>query len=257
MFELKNSLIFSPLKKKTTKDNELQPEFYVGGFLAILAVTIYLTQTYYPLSNFKDKEVLDMLNLVGLNPAIDYYDKYPHQLSGGERQRVAIARVIIVKPEVIIADEPTSMLDVSIRASILDLMNDLKERFNLTILFITHDLAVAKHFCNQIAIMYVGEIVEIGDINEVFNHPRHPYTYTLLNAIPVPDPDYQTEFIIPEGDVPDAQNQPSGCRFHPRCIFKKDICSQNAPELINVYGTQKVASHFQDGLQRDNKLKIV
>lgn len=234
-----------------------QPEFFIGGLIFILGLTVYFTQTYNPLSKFRDREVLDMLSLVGLNPAEDYYDKYPHELSGGERQRVAIARAIIVKPEVIIADEPTSMLDVSIRTSILDLMRNLKDQFNLTILFITHDLAVAKHFCSHIAIMYVGEIVEIGTIEEVFEEPRHPYTWTLLKVLPVPDPDYKTDFILPEGEVPDAINPPTGCRFHPRCQFAEELCKNQVPTFENVGSTHKVACHFQERLFNNQSLKII
>jgi oligopeptide/dipeptide ABC transporter ATP-binding protein len=230
--------------------------FYIGGLFFAIGLLIYYNFSSKQQRNFEDQEVLTTLKYVGLHPPLDYYNKFPHELSGGERQRVAIARAIIVNPEMIIADEPTSMLDVSIRASILDLLFNLKQKLNLTILFITHDLAVAKHFCNQIAIMYVGEIVETGLINEVFNNPRHPYTYTLLKSIPVPDPTYKTDFVIPEGEVPDAINPPSGCRFHPRCPFAEEICAKQKPGYEMISSTHKVACHFHSKLYSEKSLKI-
>ncbi len=234
-----------------------QPAFYYGVVFFFIGLYTYYRFKLQRDKKFQDKDVLLILSLVGLNPAMDYYNKYPHELSGGERQRVAIARSIIVNPQVLIADEPTSMLDVSIRASILDLILQVKERLNLSILFITHDLAVAKHFCNKIAIMYVGEIVETGNINEVFKQPRHPYTYTLLKAIPIPDPNYKSDFEIPESEVADALNPPSGCRFHPRCPFMQKKCMEVKPELMEVSDSHKVACHFQNELATESKLRLI
>ena len=233
-----------------------QSGFFVGGLTVGFGFLLYYLNSIRPQSLFRDKDVLQILGQVGLNPPADYFDKYPHELSGGERQRVAIARAIIVEPELLIADEPTSMLDVSIRASILDLISKLKEKLNLTVLFITHDLAVAKHFCNNVAIMYVGEIVETGPINEVFNNPRHPYTWTLLKAIPVPDPSFKSEFELPQGEVPDAKNPPTGCRFHPRCQFAKDICKSEKPTFVSLDKNHNVACHFQQDLFNDKSLKL-
>jgi len=175
--------------------------------------------------------VLKVLEKVGLSPPEDFYERYPHQLSGGQRQRVAIARAIILNPEFIVADEPVSMLDVSVRALILDLMMKLKEEMKLTYLFISHDLAVSKYICNKIAIMYLGKIVEIGDLREVFSRPWHPYTSILLAAVPVPNPKAKKVRIIPRGEIPSPINPPSGCRFHPRCPYAKPICAKEEPQL--------------------------
>jgi peptide/nickel transport system ATP-binding protein len=156
---------------------------------------------------------------VGLQPADCFSRKYPHQISGGQRQRVVIARALITRPEFIVADEPIAMADVSVRAMILKLMAQLKEEFDLTYLFITHDLATAKYICDRIAIMYLGRIMEIGPLAEVFKNPVHPYTESLLAAVPVPDPKFRRQHPIPKGEIPNAIDPPSGCRFHPRCLY--------------------------------------
>jgi peptide/nickel transport system ATP-binding protein len=192
----------------------------------------------------KKRLVLEFMEKVGLTPVDTLYDKYPHQLSGGQRQRVAIARALILKPEFIVADEPIAMIDVSVRALILNLMMKLKEEMDLTYLFITHDLATAKYICNRIAVMYLGKIVELGNLKEVFSHPQHPYTISLLSAIPVPDPKAQRQKIIPKGEIPNPINPPSGCRFHPRCLYARDICSEKEPELIEVRSEHFAACHL-------------
>ncbi len=176
----------------------------------------------------------ELMEKVGLSPADFLSKKYPHQLSGGQRQRVVIARALITNPDFVVADEPIAMADVSVRSMILELMVKLKEEFDLTYLFITHDLATCKYICDRIAIMYLGQILEIGPLNEVFQHPVHPYTASLLSAVPVPDPKFRREHPIPKGEIPSAVNPPSGCRFHPRCSHAKSDCSVEPPKLEQV-----------------------
>ena len=178
--------------------------------------------------------VHEMMEKVGLIPADFLAKKYPHQISGGQRQRVVIARALVTRPEFVVADEPIAMADVSVRAMILELMVQLKEEFDLTYLFITHDLATAKYICDRIAIMYLGQIMEIGPLEEVFKHPVHPYTESLLAAVPVPDPKFRRTHPIPKGEIPNAMDPPPGCRFHPRCMYAKGECSQKAPKMLQV-----------------------
>jgi peptide/nickel transport system ATP-binding protein len=177
---------------------------------------------------------LQIMEKVGLTPAAFLYRKYPHQLSGGQRQRVVIARALVTNPEFVVADEPIAMADVSVRAMILELMVQLKEEFDLTYLFITHDLATSKYICDRVAIMYLGKIVEMGPLEEVFKNPVHPYTATLLAAVPVPDPKYRRAHPIPKGEIPSPINPPPGCRFHPRCASAKSMCSIHEPDLVEV-----------------------
>lgn len=177
---------------------------------------------------------LDMMEKVGLTPAVFLYRKYPHQLSGGQRQRVVIARALITRPEFVVADEPIAMADVSVRALILELMARLKEELDLTYLYITHDLATCKYICDRVAIMYLGRIVEMGGLQEVFKSPAHPYTATLLEAVPVPDPRYRRTQPIPKGEIPSPINPPPGCRFHPRCPQAQAACRSREPELTEI-----------------------
>jgi oligopeptide/dipeptide ABC transporter ATP-binding protein len=174
------------------------------------------------------------LERVGLAPAEQFLDKYPSDLSGGQKQRAVIARAIIMDPEVLVADEPVSMLDMSVRAKILQLMIDLKQDLGLTYVYITHDLASAKFFCDRIAIMYLGRIVEIGATAEIFANPRHPYTKALLKAIPEPDPDLAVARDLPRGEIPDAASPPLGCSFHPRCPEATSICGWESRDLKTV-----------------------
>ena len=188
--------------------------------------------------------VMEMLERVGLQPASKFYNAYPHELSGGQRQRVAVARAMILKPDFIVADEPISMIDVSLRARILELMIQLKEELNLTYLFITHDLAVAKYISDRIAIMYLGKIVEMGGKEAIFSNPKHPYTEALLSAIPIPDPRVKRKRVKLKGEVPSPINPPPGCIFHTRCPLATDICRREEPELIEIEDGHFVACHL-------------
>jgi peptide/nickel transport system ATP-binding protein len=171
---------------------------------------------------------------VGLSPAEFLYRKYPHQISGGQSQRVVLARALVTNPDFIVADEPIAMADVSVRALILELMKELKEEFNLTYLFITHDLATAKYLCDRIAIMYLGRIIEIGSRDELFKNPHHPYTQALLEAVPVPDPDLRRTEEVVRGEIPSAINPPAGCHFHPRCPYVMEKCKKGRPPMKEV-----------------------
>jgi len=191
----------------------------------------------------KKEMVVRMMERVGLTPASVLYDKFPHQLSGGQKQRAVIARALILSPNLVIADEPIAMADVSVRVLLLDLMMDLKDEFNLTYLFVTHDLATAKYICDRIAIMYLGKIVELGTLEQVYTNPRHPYTQALLAAVPVPDPKARRTYPIPKGEIPDPLEPPSGCRFHPRCPECGERCRIEEPPLVEVEAGHLVACH--------------
>jgi oligopeptide transport system ATP-binding protein len=199
-------------------------------------------------NEYKDK-VRELLEIVGLNPAM--LDRYPHEFSGGQRQRIGVARALSVRPDLIICDEPVSALDVSIQAQIINLLEDLQEKFNLTYLFIAHDLAVVRHISDRIAVMYLGEIVEIASRRDLYRNPLHPYTRSLLSAVPVPDPvvEAEREHILLEGEVPSPFNPPSGCKFHPRCPNEDPaVCREKAPVLIKVEGADHwVACHEVGG----------
>lgn len=202
---------------------------------------------HYPETVDSHREiVMDIMEEVGLSPARFYYNKFPHQISGGQRQRVVIARALVTKPELILADEPIAMADVSVRAQLLDLMVKLKEDYNLTYLFITHDLATAKYICDRIGILYLGKIVEISELREVYAHPLHPYTIALLAAVPVPNPHERRQEPMPKGEIPNPINPPSGCRFHPRCPYAQEICSQEEPQLRELRPGHQVACHFAE-----------
>jgi peptide/nickel transport system ATP-binding protein len=195
----------------------------------------------------KREQVVDMMEKVGLTPACTMYDKYPHQVSGGQRQRIVLARALIMHPELVIADEPIAMADVSVRILLLDLMKRLQRELRLTYVFITHDLATARYICDRIAIMYLGRIVEVGPLVEVYRRTRHPYTEALLAAVPVPDPRFRRTTPMPRGEIPNSIHLPSGCSFHPRCPIAERVCSELSPNLTELGGGHSVACHLRSG----------
>ncbi|MGD8457436.1 MAG: ATP-binding cassette domain-containing protein [Anaerolineales bacterium] len=205
------------------------------------------------LSENRRDVVIKVLEQVGLSPPDQFYEKYPHQISGGQRQRVAIARALVTFPEFVLADEPIAMADVSVRVLLLDLMRKLKDELHLTYLFITHDLATAKYICDRIGIMYLGKLVEEGDLTQVYSNPLHPYTQALLDAIPVPNPDFRRSNPLPRGEIPSPINPPSGCNFHPRCIYAESICTTDEPKMRELGNEHLAACHFAEKfLQEDS-----
>lgn len=192
--------------------------------------------------------VLEMLEAVHIIPPKAFYDLYPHQISGGQRQRIVLARALVTRPDLIVADEPIAMADVSVRALLLDLMMDLKDEFDLTYLFITHDLATAKYVCDRIAIMYLGKFCEVGPLNEVYKNSGHPYTHALLEAVPVPDPQHRHTEAMPSGEIPSAINPPPGCRFHPRCPIARPNCAVDIPHMRELRPQHSIACHYAEDL---------
>ncbi len=218
----------------------LNPRKTVG---AIIGEPFRLHRTV-PRDKVKD-EVKQLMQLVGLNP--EHYNRYPHAFSGGQRQRIGFARALALHPRLIVCDEPVSALDVSIQAQILNLLEDLQEEFNLTYVFIAHDLSVVKHVSDRVAVMYLGKIVELATGETLYKNPKHPYTGALMSAVPIADPDLAAhkKRIILEGDVPSPINPPSGCRFHPRCPRAQlPICAEQEPQLLPHRPGQVAACHF-------------
>jgi len=191
-----------------------------------------------------EERVHKVLEDVELIPPDEFTFRYPHELSGGQRQRVAVARALIVNPEFIVADEPVSMLDVSIRAEVLNLMFELMKKYGVSFLYITHDLALARHICDRIAVMYLGKIMEMGTTERIIYEPLHPYTGALMEAVPSPDPDARRIEVVIKGEIPSPINPPSGCRFSTRCPKRMEICTEKEPEIINVGKDHLVACHL-------------
>lgn len=220
----------------------LNPRYTIGS---LVAEPMHI---YKVASNAEIRErTAELLHVVGLRP--EYTDRYPHEFSGGQRQRIAVARALSINPEFVIADEPVSALDVSIRAQVLNLLQRLQKQFNLTYLFVSHDLSVVRHVADRIAVMYLGKIVELADRDELYAAPKHPYTKSLLSAVPIPDPQIEKrrKRIILAGDLPSPINIPSGCRFHTRCPMAQDICRQVEPAYEAKAGREHYAAcHFSE-----------
>ena len=217
--------------------SSLDPRFTVGRCIAE-------PMRVHKLGTAKEQEerVRSLMHDVGLRP--EAYTKYPHEFSGGQRQRIGVARALALNPSLIVCDEPVSALDVSIQAQILNLMQDLQEKYHLTYLFISHNLAVVEHLCDRVAVMYLGNLVEVAETEDLFCHPVHPYTQALLDAIPVPDPEIPTMQNMLEGDVPSLMNPPTGCCFHTRCPHACEQCSKEKPALRDMGNGHFVACHL-------------
>ena len=195
----------------------------------------------------KVERVADLMQAVGLNP--NYMGRYPHEFSGGQRQRIGLARTLSLSPRIIIADEPVSALDVSVQAQVLNLLAEIKEERSLTLIFIAHDLSVVEHVCDRIAVMYLGQIVELDVTDRLLRQPAHPYTEALVSAVPPADPDIRMNRIILEGDVPNPASPPPGCVFHPRCRYAEDVCKTDKPELTLMADGRLCRCHFAAELE--------
>lgn len=216
----------------------LNPRYTVG-----MTVEEPLIIHGYRGSDLRQERVYEALHIAGLRPVDEFIERYPHEMSGGQRQRVAIARALVLKPKFIVADEPVSMLDVSIRAGVLNLLRQLTIDMGLASLYISHDLSLIRYICDRTAVMYLGRIVEIGPAEQVIHSPQHPYTKVLIDAVPVPDPDNKRPEPNISGEIPSPIDLPSGCRFHPRCQEAADQCRKERPPIIQVGSNHFVECH--------------
>jgi len=217
----------------------LNPRMSVGE---IVGEGLYV----HGMTNRREREsaVRELLKRVGLNQ--QHIHRYPHEFSGGQRQRIGIARALALRPKFVVCDEPVSALDVSIQSQVLNLLSDLQDEFQLTYLFIAHNLAVVRHLSTRVGVMYLGKVVELAEADELYDNPKHPYTKALLSAIPIPDPTVRRERIVLKGDLPSPANPPSGCRFHTRCPMAQEICKVEEPPLRDVGGGHMSACHFAE-----------
>lgn len=190
----------------------------------------------------RKEQVMEIMQKVGLRP--EHYDRYPHEFSAGQRQRIAVARAIVLRPQLVVADEPVSALDVSIQAQVINLLDNLKAEFGLSYLFISHDLSVVEHISDRVAVIYMGQIVELAPPDQLYAHPAHPYTAALFSAVPLPMAKHKKKRIILKGDVPSPLNPPAGCRFHPRCHYAQAICTESPPEITEIEPGHHLACHF-------------
>lgn len=247
-FEGEDITNYSPSKMKPLRTqmqmifqdpySSLNPRHTIGAIIS----ASYEIQKLTPEGGVK-LAVQELMERVGLNP--EHFNRYPHEFSGGQRQRIGIARALALKPRFIVCDEPVSALDVSIQAQVINLLEDLRDDFGLSYLFIAHDLSVVQHISNRVAVMYLGKIMELAPTEELYQHPHHPYTQALLSAIPLPDPilERKREQIILQGDIPNPVNPPTGCVFNTRCWKAQEICRTSEPVLVQL-GASQVACHF-------------
>lgn len=242
IFKIKNGHELKEIRKKMQmvfQDpyNSLNPRKRIGQILEEPLII-------HSIGNKKERTniVLDILEKVGLS--VDHYYRYPHEFSGGQRQRIGLARALVVNPSIIIFDEPVSALDVSIQSQIINLLVKIQKEENLTYLFISHDMSVVKYVSDRVGVMYLGRIVEEGTNEDIFHNPTHPYTKSLLSAVPIPNPNFKKERIILKGDLPSPINPPSGCTFHTRCPYAMEICKKTVPDYKWVKAGHKVACHL-------------